>query len=297
MITIKQMKYFLSVCRTENLSKSAKELFVSQPTLSVAIKELEQETSTHLFMRKGTHITLTEAGRKLRDEIKKIMEHYNKMSSMIESGILSTDYLRLGYSTIIGSESLPLIYRRFTESYPSIHLEISEGAGWNLLQKLDEDELDAVLTVENYSQESLWKKRFETKKIKASILEYCVSEKSPLAGKETITLEEISKEPLILFDQAFPLSGTIENIFSERGYDLNVVLRSSQIFMVSRFIEEGLGGGFLPASACRENLKLVPLDCPELTHSSGMEARVYWKKHSAPDRPLTLFLELLDSMM
>ena len=293
MITIKQMKYFLSVCRTENLSKSAKELFVSQPTLSVAIKELEQETSTHLFMRKGTHITLTEAGRKLRDEIKKIMEHYNKMNSMIESGILNTDYLRLGYSTIIGSESLPLIYRRFTESYPSIHLEISEGAGWNLLQKLDEDELDAVLTVENYSQESLWKKRFETKKIKASTLEYCVSEKSPLAGKETITLEEISKEPLILFDQAFPLSGTIENIFSERGYDLNVVLRSSQIFMVSRFIEEGLGGGFLPASACRENLKLVPLDCPDLTPSSGMEARVYWKKHSAPDRPLALFLELL----
>ncbi|SEA72538.1 DNA-binding transcriptional regulator, LysR family [Oribacterium sp. KHPX15] len=295
MITIKQMTYFLSVCKTQNLSRSALELYVSQPTLSVTIKELEEETSAQLFTRKGSRLSLTEAGRRLRDEMKKVMDQYDRMNSMINSGILTRDCLRLGYSTIIGSEAIPLIYKSFTEKNPSIHLEITEGAGWNLLQKLDEEELDAVLTVENYMQDKLWEKRFSTKNIKASLLEYCVSRNSPLASKETITLEEISREPLILFDHNFPLSDTIEKIFSIRGYNLDVRLRSSQIFMVSRFIEEGLGGGFLPASACRDHVNLVPIECPELSDSAGMEARVYWKKHHVANKPLEQFLEFLNT--
>ena len=60
-MTLRQMQYFESVARTHNLTKSAQELYVSQPSLSVSMKALEQEVKVSLFQRNGTHIRLTDA--------------------------------------------------------------------------------------------------------------------------------------------------------------------------------------------------------------------------------------------
>lgn len=75
-MTLKQMRYFLSIAKTSNMTKSAEELFVSQPTLSLTMKELEHEVGCPLFYKKGNRLALTESGSILQEEVSKILAQY-----------------------------------------------------------------------------------------------------------------------------------------------------------------------------------------------------------------------------
>ena len=115
-MTLRQMQYFESVARTHNLTKSAQELFISQPSLSVSMKTLEQEVKVSLFQRDGTHIKLTDAGQTLAIEINSVLKQYEKMQQIIRSGNLERNYVRFGFSTLVGDFSAPLICRKFLDT-------------------------------------------------------------------------------------------------------------------------------------------------------------------------------------
>lgn len=278
MITLKQIQYFLSVSETLNLTKSARDLYISQPTLSVAVKELEQECGVPLFHRNGPKISLTDAGIALREEFLKVMRQYDRMQEVIDSGSLDDKGIHFGYSPVIGSEIGPKLYSRFTRKYPSIKIQIREGAGSDLLQDLYDGQLDVVLTGHRYSFSEKWKDVFNTFSIRGSNLHYCVSADNPMADKEYVTAEDVAANPIILFGDTFPITKRIEEAFQQLGLTLNIVLKSSQIYIISRLIADDIGGGFLPLEAGRRYPGIVPLKCDFSELIAGPEALLYWAK-------------------
>ena len=119
-MTIRQLQYFASICRTQNLSASARELFVSQPTLTIAMKELEKELGTGLFVKKGTHIEVNEAGRRLLMEVEPLLYQYSRIERLAEDGMFNRQYIRLGFSTMAGSSMMPELYRRIHKKLPEL---------------------------------------------------------------------------------------------------------------------------------------------------------------------------------
>ena len=108
-MTLKQMNYFLSVANTGNMTKSAELLFVTQPTLSLSVRELEKEVGTPLFLKNGNRLVLTEAGEVLRDQFSQILQQYQLMQARIRSGALNKKYVHFGFSTIVGNTVAPEI--------------------------------------------------------------------------------------------------------------------------------------------------------------------------------------------
>ncbi len=289
-MTLRQMKYFMSVCKTNNLTKSARELFISQPTLSVSMKELEREVGVMLFHREGTRLTLTDAGRTLSEEISAVLEQYDRMERLISSGRLERDYVRFGFSTVVGNYAAPVICRSFLDSHPDLRVRITQDSGSNLLWQLERKQLDVVLTGANYGNKPRWAGKFDTMIFNETDMVYCVSAESPIAGKDTITMEEIAKNPVIMPDKTFPVSEMLEKLFLNEGYPLNIILRSPQLFTIERFIATGVAGGFLPSKACIGNTMLVPIYCEKLKESQPVKIGLYWNRDSEMHDSVRLFL-------
>ena len=212
-MTLRQMQYSESVARTHNLTKSAQELFISQPSLSVSMKALEQEIKVSLFQRDGTHIRLTDAGQALALEVSSVLKQYEKMQEIISSGNLERNYVRLGFSTLVGDLSAPLICQKFLDSFPKFHIHLTQCSGSELLQKLERRQLDVVLTGQKYSEKPDWSGKFESHPTLESALTFCVGESDPRSLMKSITMEEIAKQPVILPDETFPASVKLESSF------------------------------------------------------------------------------------
>jgi len=294
---IKQMQYFLSVSKTQNLTKSAEELYVSQPTLSVAMKKLEMEVGTSLFVRTGTHIFLTDAGATLSEEADAVLQQYNQMERLVHSGDLNRDYIRLGFSTIVGNSIAPEVCKGFQEDNPDMRIRLAEDYGIHLLQKLERNQLDVVLTGAKYAEQARWKEKFESLDLKGFRLVYCVGRESPYACRKSITLQEISTLPIILLSDNFPISRGIEQSFQEHGYPMNIAFRTTQMFTVERFIAAGVAAGFLPKEACRGNRNLVPLTVSDGDFLIPHPVKLYWQKKQENDLPVKMFLHSIKKRM
>lgn len=276
-MTLKQMQYFASICQTQNMSQSARELYVSQPTMSVAIKDLESEVGYSLFKKVGNRLFLTEAGARLYREVRDVLDRYNEMETLIRSGDLQQKYIRFGFSSVSGTVLSSLICRQFLKDCPDIRVHIVEDIGQNLLKMLENDRLDAVLTGISYSLDSHFQGKFKMLELAVEPMVYCVPADSPLAGMPGISPEEIAREPVIMLKENIPMASVLEQFFRDRGCPLNIILRTGQLFTAEQYISAGVGGGFLPAQGCRDNRAIVPLRCPELEAAISFPAALYWR--------------------
>ena len=289
-MTLKQMKYFLSVANTGNMTKSAEQLFLSQPALSLAIRELEKETGVELFRKNGNHLVLTEAGETLRDQVSDILQQYDLLQARIRSGSLNKNYVRFGYSTIVGNTAAPEICCQFLRCYPDIRLETTEDYGAALLYKLANNQLDVVITGGRYSSGSQWKDHFNVCLLRHSGMQYFLREDHPLVQRDEVTMEEVAQTPTILLDDTVPISRMIQNEFTLRNLPINVIVRSKDIYMVERFVSLGVGGGFLPPESGSLNSSIRPVNCPELSNLETITTAVYWRKDRMPSWALQQFI-------
>ena len=295
-MTLKQMNYFLSVANTGNMTKSAELLFVTQPTLSLSVRELEKEVGTPLFLKNGNRLVLTEAGEVLRDQFSQILQQYQLMQARIRSGALNKKYVHFGFSTIVGNTVAPEICCQFLRRYPTIHLETQEDFGHSLLYRLDNGQLDVVITGGSYANLRQWEDRLHVISLHPTGMEYFVQAGHPLTQKARVTMEEIAMVPTIMLDDSVPVSRLIQNVFSGQNLLLNVVLRSRDIYTVERFISLGVGGGFLPPESGTLNSAIHPLNCPELSALKNLTTSLYWRKDKPPSYALQSFIDVAKTL-
>ena len=290
-MTLKQMTYFISVCQTSNLTKSAEELYISQPTLSVVMKELEQEIGVPLFTKKGNRLVLTEAGEIFREEVLKVLQQYENLERRVRSGSLNRNYIRFGFSTIVGNTVAPELCIRFKKEHPEVRIHTFENYGHNLLHQLDNDRLDVVVTGGHYAASEEWADKFHTYALRPSSLMYYVAREDPLASKKEVTLEEIARNPVIMLIDSYPIAKNLEENFLERNLSLNIVLRTSQMYTVERFVSLGVGGGFLPPESASSNTAIVQVTCKDLELFQTIPTNLFWKKSSTQYPSINKFVE------
>lgn len=139
-------RYVYSVYQEGNFTKAAQKLFISQPSLSVAIANIEKKVGAPLFDRSGAKIELTEIGREYIAAAEQIMRAELDFSQRIHDIYgLETGELSVGGTNYLCSYVLPRIMNRFASRYPKINVTLVEGNSENLRQMIDRDELDIVI--------------------------------------------------------------------------------------------------------------------------------------------------------
>ncbi|MGD9910260.1 MAG: LysR family transcriptional regulator [Candidatus Izemoplasmatales bacterium] len=236
-----QLKYFVETCNSGSFSQASKVLFVTQPALSTAISNLETEFGIKLFNRTRYTLTLTKEGEIFYERAKILLdslENFEKDMKDIANNVVT---IRVGVPPMIGSFLFPTIYNRYVMEHVGAHFEIWEDGSLNIRKKILNRGLDIGFSILNESEHEQYNRyvMLETE------LEYCVSVDNPLSKKQSITIEDIKDEPVVMMKEGFYQTRLINNMYREIEAEPNIVVVSSQISVLRNFVKMNLGGAFL----------------------------------------------------
>ena len=272
-MNLNQLKYFCAVCTYGSISAAAEYLHISQPSLSAAIKELEQEFGVLLFRRHHRGTVLTEEGETLLRLSKDILSRSEHLIQVMSDMGNERKVLRLGVPPMVGSLILPQIYQNFHSLYPEVELKITEGGRDELQKKLSEDFLDMIFIPHNRAFEA----SFSSLNVSKLEIVCCVSKKHPLAGRASVSAEDLANIPLVLFKDGFYQTEEIKHLFSISGVKPNILLQTEQLSTIETIISGNVAAGFLFRQLIDKNPELVPV--PVSTPLS-VDVSLVWKKNA-----------------
>lgn len=197
---IRTLRYFLAAAREENMTRAAETLHVTQPTLSKALKALEEELEKKLFTRHSFSIRLTDEGVLLRNRAEDLVS----MADRIEREFLSLDDITGGDLYFGLAESFQIRYlaraiHSFKQTYPGLRYHITSGDTEQVLEKLDKGLLDFVVLVETPDAGKYESLIFP----EADVWGLVMPEDDPLAEKKAIRVDDLIGLPLFCSEQSW----------------------------------------------------------------------------------------------
>jgi len=155
-MTLTELRYIVAVARERHFGRAADACFVSQPTLSVAIRKLEEELKTQIFERTNTEVAMTSLGALIVDQAQRVLEEANSLKHLAKHGQdpLSGP-LRLGAIYTIAPYLLPSLVRVAREELPNVPLFLEENFTVRLLEMLRQGALDCVVIAEPFASAGL----------------------------------------------------------------------------------------------------------------------------------------------
>ena len=171
-MTLTQMRYFYEVCKWRSITKAAASLHISQPTVSIAMADLEKESGLNLFRREGKKLSLTEDGSLLLSKITPILANLQQLDRDIKD---MAHLIRLAVPLQIGVQLLPTLFRDFKNLYPEIELEVVEAGGIDSLRMIENEELDLAVTNydDSFSPNLHYRKLFKSEEKICRYQRYC----------------------------------------------------------------------------------------------------------------------------
>lgn len=239
---IAQLKALLAAAERGSFVRAAQSLILTQPSLSARIQALETELKVSLFHRMGRGVRLTEAGKTFLPYAQRAIETLEQGRSTLNAlGEATSGTLLVGTARAIGAYVLPEILAEFRGEYPGIEVHIRTGRSTEVLKMVAEEEVQVglartlrhpdVLTVNLYEEE----------------LALTIHPSHPFATRGEVSIYDVAKEPLILYDRESSYFQLIDRVCREAGIIPNVGMVLDSIEATKRMIERGLGVSFLPA--------------------------------------------------
>lgn len=128
-MTLLQMRYFLAVCRCQNITHAATELHIAQSTLSQSMQALEDETGLNLFLRAGRTIVISQAGQQLAQKLARLLQQVDQVEGEIRDMAMRHNKVRIAIPQQQASYLLPYLLSEFQQQHPEIQLDITEPYG------------------------------------------------------------------------------------------------------------------------------------------------------------------------
>lgn len=213
------LKYFKVLAQTEHYTHAANILGISQPSLSHAINELENELGVILFEKQGRNIRLTKYGHFYFDYVNKGLSEIEHGNNFIQSmASMDSGTIDLGFIYTLGSYYIPNVMKKFLSSNPGIHFNLQQSASLNIIKYLRKQELDVGFCsmIEECNDINF------IPVVKEEIV-LVVSKNHPLSKYNEIDLTQIKKEePWILYSKKSGLRPYLDQVFKSLGISPNI---------------------------------------------------------------------------
>ena len=231
---LRQLKYFLKVAETLNFSMAAKELFITQSTLSQQILQLERDLDQPLFIRNSHEVTLTEAGQTLVPLAKETIRAAESCQLRLdELKHLMSGELNIGVTYSFASIMAETL-AAFLRKYPNVKMNVTQSTMADLMERLTQHEFDFVLAFKPTHSNP----RIESRTLFHHRLAAIVNEHHVLAGREYVTLEELQR-----YDLALPREGTqareaFDRNISDADYHYRIKVEMNTVYLLFRLARE-----------------------------------------------------------
>lgn len=267
---LRDLNAFMNVALHKSFTKAAEHSFITQPSLSKAVKKLEEELQVELFDRSTRHLRLTDAGELVFQQGQKALGALSELHVLLdELRDIQAGEIKIGIPPLIGTLFFPQIARNFHQHYPNVHLELIE-LGAKLIEQLVEDgDVDLGIIVLPVNEQKFTIYPF----IQEPFVLY-IHEDHPLAARASVKLTDLQNEPFILFSKEFTLHDLVLQACENAGFSPNIAYRSSQWDLIIELISLNLGIALLPRmiyhKQTNQNITIVPLEQPNLLWTLGL---------------------------
>ncbi len=239
-MTLTQLRYFCAICEHKSINKAASMLYVSQPSISAAIKELENELGCKLFLRYKSRLVLTKEGELFFDGAQKILQSCEGLVLQIRNYQRPAQQIRLGIIPILGSALLPPVtklFQQIEEQHPEYHFEVVEQNNAVILQALDNSAIDLAITNLNSEIE----KKYTVYMSRKLPFKAYMSRGNPLSEHCSLSIEQIKDIPLITSTVRSTVSQAIVSWYECYGYKPNFKFRVSQMSSIQSYLKNDFG--------------------------------------------------------
>ncbi|MEB0140513.1 MULTISPECIES: CysB family HTH-type transcriptional regulator [unclassified Undibacterium] len=292
-MNLHQLRFVREAVRQNfNLTEAAKALFTSQPGVSKAIIELEEELGVDIFTRHGKRIRgLTEPGRAVLKSVEVIMQEIDglkrigKEYAAQDSGsfTIATTHTQARYA-------LPKVVQAFMQKYPKVRLSLLQGNPKQIAEMVMRDQADIVIATEAIAgfDGLISLPCYQWEHLVVVPLEH------PLLKLKHVTLEDIVQYPLVTYDAAFAGRSKIDHAFTIRNLKPDILLEAIDADVIKTYVELGMGIGIIAGMAFDaerdKNLRAIPVG-----HLFGMNvSRVAIKQGAYLRSYIYTFIELLN---
>ncbi len=290
-----QLKVFVSVVENKSFSLAAREINLTQPTVSSHIKELENYFGCRLLDRMGKNVVPTGAGKLLFERAKKLLKTANEVKAELEEFLGSIrGELLVGASTIPGGYILPRILKDFTRQNPDVTIQVKISDTQEIIDDIISNRFDAGIVGARVK-----KNQIIQKKLIEDELCLVVPKSHKWAGRKEITADELRKEPFILREKGSGTRKTMESHLEAMGLktcDLKVCAVFGGTAAVVEGIKSGIGISILSPLAAADYIsegKLHALKIKGIT----MKRHFYLttRKNSTPSPVCRAFMDFLEN--
>jgi len=303
-----------TIAKEQSFSKAAQKLFVAQPSLSLMVKNLEEELGTPLFDRSCKPIRLTEAGQeyiRATEQIRGIEHAYAEYVMALNN--LGTGSLRIGSNQLLSYLVLPKYISRFVQAYPNIKLSLLDANSTTLEQEIGNGSLDVVienseLPADMYEQKHLASEHLLLAVPKAfpenkSCKSYGLSYQDILQGrhidhKSPAPLKTFSKTPFILMNRNNDTRKQTNAIFQEVGFTPKVLFEMDRLASLYSYVEQGAAASVVTDTLVRntrmDQSNMVFYTLP--TKYTRRNIYAYYKRNKYCTKAMTAFIESLGNL-
>lgn len=251
-INLELYKTFYYVAKNESISRAANELLISQPAISKAIKTLEDQLNTNLFIRKRDGVELTEAGEAIYKKIKDAMDLINsaendlKTLTNMESGTIN-----IGASKTIIHEFLMPYIKSFHKAHPNINIKIHTDKTSDIIKKAKMGIIDVIFTNLPYNLPQ------EFNEFKLIDLHDCfvANEDFSEYKNKKLTIKDLENLPLLVLTKGTATRIRLDNFCEENNIHIKPAMEFSSNTLIKEFTEEGFGIGLLNEEHIKEELQ------------------------------------------
>ncbi|WP_313171684.1 LysR family transcriptional regulator [Stenotrophomonas sp.] len=260
---IRQLSMLVEVVRQNGFSAAAETLFATQPTISKAIRQLEDEIGEVLLERSRQGVRLTPAGQIVyRRALALLGERQDMLRELEELRGLRRGELHLGLASLGSDILFAPVFARFRQLHPQIELHVLERGSEALEESLRAGEIELAASLLPVADDLQWQP------VRTEPLVALLPRDHSLANAASLQLQDLAEVPFVLFEKGFLLNRHIIRACQARGFSPREVTRSGQPDFIVALVAAGLGVALLPrmiaAARPRANVVMVPLDEPEL---------------------------------
>ncbi|MGB0843325.1 MAG: LysR family transcriptional regulator [Alphaproteobacteria bacterium] len=239
--TLRQLEYFVACIDHKSIAGAANALNVSQPTISVAISKLEEQFGIQLLLRHHSQgVSPTANAENILQSARNLLQHAADLELLAKTtGSVVSGNLRIGSFSPLAPTILPALIAEIGRTYPDINLIMSEGSQEHLTKGLFDGALDLALLYDLNLPDGLRKVHL------AERMPYvALPEGHPLFSSETISLQQLSKYPMILLD-VVPSRDYFIGLFQRVGLKPIIAHSSPSLELVRSMVGQGLGYSIL----------------------------------------------------
>ncbi|MGO4449717.1 LysR substrate-binding domain-containing protein [Phyllobacterium sp. TAF24] len=282
-----QLRAFHHVAVCGGFSRAAEMLFLTQPAISDQVRKLEEEYDILLFNRHKKQVTLTEAGQRLLEITHRMFDTEQQALELLSE----SRALRAGTLRIVADAAHHLLHilGTFREKYPGIQVSVRAGNTETVISSLYSYEADIGVLGEIPTGRD-----FEILKLNSTPIVAFVSNEHPLATAQSLTLEELTRLPLVMRERGSKTRQKLQDHAASQGFELKSAIEAEGREAVREIVASGAGVGFVSSAEFGQDTRLVqiPIAGPEVLMD---EALICLRERSA-GKLVRVFLDIAKSM-